>query len=135
MCGFLGQVPPAWVYTRFLKKLLKHTIEVDEIFEELVEQMGELLPGFGKHLAIDSKAIPSCTRRQSKNQTPDGRRDTDYGKKEYRGEHQDGSLWEKVIKGFGYKLPLVAWMPPMNCLWLIKSPKLRFPTPKRTCLT
>jgi hypothetical protein len=109
MCGFLGEVPPAWVYTRFLKKLLKHTIEVDEIFEKLVEQLRELLPDFGKHLAIDSKAISSFARHKSQNQTPDGRRDTDadYGRKEYRGQNKYGSLWEKIVKWFGYKLHLV----------------------------
>jgi len=109
MCGFFNQVPPAWVYTRFLKKLLKYTIEVDEIFEELVEQMRGLLPGLGQHLAIDSKAIPSFAKRKNGNETTDGRRDTDadYGKKEYRGQNKDGSLWEKIIKWFGYKLHLV----------------------------
>ena len=66
MCGFFNQVPPAWVYSRFLKKLLKYTIEVDEIFEELVEQMRGLLPGLGQHLAIDSKAIPSFAKRKNK---------------------------------------------------------------------
>jgi Transposase DDE domain. len=109
MCGFWGEVPPAWVYTRFLKKLLKHMIEVDEIFEKLVEQLRKLLPDFGKHLAVDSKAIPSFARHKSQNQTPDGRRDTDadYGRKEYRGQNKDGSLWEKIVKWFGYKLHLV----------------------------
>ncbi len=109
MCGFFNQVPPAWVYSRFLKKLLKYTIEVDEIFEELVEQMRGLLPGLGQHLAIDSKAIPSFAKRKNGNETTDGRRDTDadYGKKEYRGQNKDGSLWEKIIKWFGYKLHLV----------------------------
>ena len=110
MCGFLGQVPPAWVYTRFLKKLLKHTIEVDEIFEKLVEQLRELLPDFGKHLAIDSKAISSFAGHKNRNQIPDGRRDTDadYGRKEYRGQNKDGRLWEKIVRWFGYKLHLVA---------------------------
>jgi len=109
MCGFFNQVPPAWVYTRFLKKILKHTEEVDKIFEKLVKQMRELLPDFGKHLAVDSKAIPSFARHQNGNETTDGRRDTDanYGKKEYRGKHKDGSFWEKIVKWFGYKLHLV----------------------------
>jgi len=109
MCGFFNKVPPAWVYTRFLKKILKHTEEVDKIFEKLVKQMRELLPDFGKHLAVDSKAIPSFARRKNGNQTTDGRRDTDanYGKKEYRGQNKDGSLWEKIVKWFGYKLHLV----------------------------
>lgn len=107
--GFFNQVPPAWVYTRFLKNILKHTEEVDKIFEKLVKQMRELLPDFGKHLAVDSKAIPSFARRKNGNQTTDGRRDTDanYGKKEYRGQNKDGSLWEKMVKWFGYKLHLV----------------------------
>jgi len=109
MCGFFNQVPPAWVYTRFLKKILTHTEEVDKIFEKLVKQIQELLPDCGKHLAVDSKAIPSFARHQNGKKTTDGRRDTDanYGKKEYRGQHKDGSLWEKIVKWFGYKLHLV----------------------------
>jgi len=75
MCGFFNQVPPAWVYTRFLKKILRHTEEVDKIFEKLVKQIQELLPDFGK--AIDSKAIPSFARRKNGNETTDGRLDTD----------------------------------------------------------
>jgi len=92
-----------------LKKILTHTEEVDKIFEKLVKQMRELLPDFGKHLAVDSKAIPSFARHQNGKKTTDGRRDTDanYGKKEYRGQHKDGSLWEKIVKWFGYKLHLV----------------------------
>lgn len=67
------------------------------------------MPDFGKHLAVDSKAIPSFAKRKNGNQTTDGRRDTDanYGKKEYRGQNKDGSLWEKIVKWFGYKLHLV----------------------------
>jgi hypothetical protein len=76
MCGFFNQVPPAWVYTRFLKKLLNHTEEIEEIFERLVTQLPELLPDLGKHLAIDSKAISSFARRKNGNEAPDGRRDT-----------------------------------------------------------
>ena len=60
MCGLYRNgekaVPPEWVYTRFLKKLLKHEEEINKIFENLVEELQMLLPGFGKDLAIDSKA-------------------------------------------------------------------------------
>ncbi|PTQ55071.1 MAG: Mobile element protein [Candidatus Carbobacillus altaicus] len=110
MCGFKGKaVPPAWVYTRFFKKIVKHADEVDKIFDRLVEQLREILPEFGKHLAIDSKAISSFVKRQNKNQTADGRRDTDadYGRKEYKGITEEGRVWEKIIKWFGYKLHLV----------------------------
>jgi len=123
MCGFYGSnrrsrrskkkkveiVPPAWVFTRFLKKLLKHEKEIDEIFEKLVEQLRGLLPDFGKDLAIDSKAISSLAKRDNKNKEADGRRDkdADWGKKEYRGVREDGTAWEKIVKWFGYKLHLI----------------------------
>jgi len=110
MCGFFNnKVPPAWVYTRFFKKLFKHEEEIDNIIDKLVKELQELLPDFGKHLAIDSKAIPSFAKRENKKLTADGRRDTDadYGRKEYRGRDKDGKPWEKIVKWFGYKLHMV----------------------------
>lgn len=109
MCGFEGKIPPAWVYTRFLKKLLKHKEQIDVMFERLVEQITDILPDFGKQLAIDGKAIPSFAKNQNKNQNSDGRRDTDadYGKKEYKGTREDGTVWKKTVKWFGYKLHLI----------------------------
>ena len=102
-------MPPAWVYTRFFKKLFRNEEEIDNIFEKLVKELQEQLPDFGKHLAIDSKAIESFAKRKNEKQTPDGRRDTDadYGKKEYRGRDKDGKAWEKIVKWFGYKLHLI----------------------------
>lgn len=79
MCGFYGTnrksrrnkkkvgiVLPAWVFTKFLKKLLKHEKEINEIFEKLVEQLRGLLHDFGKDLAIDSKAITSLAKRENR---------------------------------------------------------------------
>lgn len=110
MCGFYQKpVPPAWVYTRFLKKLFKHEEEIEKIFKKLVEKLYKLLQDFGKDLAIDSKAISSLATGINKNQKTDGRRDKDaaWGKKEYRGIREDKSVWEKIIKWFGYKLHLI----------------------------
>jgi len=122
MCGFYGSggrhnkdkkerniVPPAWVYTRFLKKLFEHEEEIERIFEKLVDELYRLLPDFGKDLAIDSKAISSLAKRENKNKKMDGRRDkdADWGKKEYRGVTEDGTAWEKIVKWFGYKLHLI----------------------------
>ena len=110
MCGFKGKlVPPAWVYTRFLKTIMNYADEVDKIFKRLVDELRRILPDFGKHLSIDSKAISSFAKQKNKNQTPDGRRDidADYGRKEYKGKTKDGKLWEKIVKWFGYKLHLV----------------------------
>jgi hypothetical protein len=122
MCGFYRDVgkstgsnkkkdmiPPAWVFTRFLKKLLLHEDEINKIFEVLAVQIKALLPGFGKDLAIDSKAISSLSRRENKHKKADGRRDkdADWGRKEYRGVREDGTSWEKIVKWFGYKLHLI----------------------------
>lgn len=109
LCGFDNQVPPSWAYTRFLQALMKYEKLIESMFETLVDQIRQVLPDFGKHLAMDSKAIESFAAGKNKNETMDGRRDTDadYGKKEYRGVREDGTLWEKIVKWFGYKLHLV----------------------------
>jgi hypothetical protein len=108
LCGLQGKVPSSAAFTRFLKKLIKHRDHIEKILRQLVRQMVNLLPDFGKHLAIDSKAISSFGNKPKKG-TPDGRRDTDAdrSKKVYRGKTKDGGLWEKVVKWFGYKLHLL----------------------------
>ena len=114
VCGFdlfLGEqvVPPAYVYSRYCSKLMKHSEIIEEIFTLLLEEISELLPDFGKVLAIDSKAINSLARRKSQEKEADGRRDTDadFGTKTYRGKRKDGTTWEKIVSWFGYKLHLV----------------------------
>jgi len=109
MCGFHGKAPTPWAFSRFLKKILAHQADVEALFDQLVKQAEKALPGFGKHLAMDSKAISSFAQRKNKKEKPDGRRDTDadYGKKVYRGTREDGTAWEKLITWFGYKLHLV----------------------------
>ena len=113
MCGLYGSgdkaVPTEWAYTRFFKKLFAHEEEINKIFEALVEELRELLPGFGKDLAIDSKGINSLAARVNKKEKADGRRDkdADWGRKEYCGVRGDGTAWEKIVKWFGYKLHLI----------------------------
>lgn len=114
ICGFdmtKGKmaVPSASAYTRFLKNLIKHQEELDEMINKLIKELTELLPNFGKRLAIDSKAISSYAKRRPKNKRKDGRRDTtaNYGVKTYRGKRKDGRLWETVKNWFGYKLHLI----------------------------
>ena len=110
VCGFgWGKIPSSYNYTRFLKILLMHREEIENIFQSLVEELTLLLPDFGERLAIDSKSIPSFAKRSSKETKVDGRRDldADLGKKVYKGTREDGSTWEKVVKCFGYKLHLV----------------------------
>ena len=118
LCGFdpaRGEraVPPAWVYSRFLKKLMARQGLLDSLFNRLVEELTKQLPDFGRILAIDGKAIASFARgrkrQEGKAVKPDGRRelDADWGQKTLRVEREDGSLWEKVVRWFGFKLHLV----------------------------
>lgn len=114
VCGFdlfLGDasVPPAWVYTRFLAKLLKVPERVEHMFNKLVEALCSELPDFCENLALDGKAIQSLAQTKNGNLKEDGRRDldADYGKKVYRGKHKDGTPWEKVVSWFGYRLHLI----------------------------
>jgi len=113
VCGFdvfKGEhaVPKAYVYSRFLNKVFAHQSLLDAMFDELVETLRVLLPGFGERLAIDSKAIDSHGR-PTKDERDDGRRDidADWGLKKYRGVREDGTVWEKVKRWFGYKLHLI----------------------------
>lgn len=117
LCGFdplKGQkaVPPPYAYTRFLKSLFPCQSLIDDIFDQLVDELREILPNFGQNLSIDSKAVDSHSRSRKKVEEPkteDGRRelDADFGKKTYKGERKDGSLWEKVKIWFGFKLHLM----------------------------
>jgi hypothetical protein len=56
MCG-LDSVPTSSAYSRFLYSLLQNPEDVDAIFYKLVDEIKEVLPDFGKILAIDGKAI------------------------------------------------------------------------------
>lgn len=110
-CG-LTRVPPSWVFSRFLHKLIEYQTEVFAIFDTLVEQIRELLPEFGSVLAIDGKALETHANPRSKNAPflpKDGRRDNDadHCKKEYHGQSEDGSTWTKVVRWFGFRLHLI----------------------------
>jgi hypothetical protein len=112
-CGFdpmLGEaaVPPEWVYTRFLKKLMRHEDLVREMFDVLVEKLTKELPGFGKRLAVDGKALATYARKRGEKGS-DGRseREADVGIKTYGGVRADGTFWEKVKKWFGYQVVLM----------------------------
>jgi hypothetical protein len=126
ICGFdplkeaEDVVPDAHNYSRFYDNLFEHQDDIDQIFHRLVEALKEELPDFGRHLAMDSKAIESHggpkgkeahqkLARKQLEEGPDRRRDldADYGVKTYKGRREDGTKWERVIKWFGYKLHLI----------------------------
>jgi len=103
VCGFSALrgadgVPAAYVYTRFLKRLMAYQAEIDAMFDGLVKSLRKALPGFGRTLAIDGKGIRTHGRKDP---------EASWGRKTYRGEDRDGTAWERVAKWFGYKLHLV----------------------------
>jgi hypothetical protein len=118
LCGFNSvqpaeaAVPPSWVYTRFFLLLFQHMERVDAMFDALVASLHRELPGFGRRLAGDGKAIPTHARpskQDAEEPKPDGRRDTDadWGVKTRRKTRDDGTPYEKVKQWFGYKLHLL----------------------------
>jgi len=113
VCGFNifkngDVVPTAWAYTRFLNSLYKESSLITKMFDDLVEACRKVLPGFGKNLALDGKAIPSFAVKPGS--IPNDRRgdhDADWGKHVYRGVGNNGKPWEKVKSWFGYTLHLL----------------------------
>lgn len=73
------------------------------IVNTLVTSLRALLPDFAERLAIDSHGNPT------KEEEEDARRDmdADRGTKRYHGVREDGTVWEKVKRWFGYKLRLI----------------------------
>jgi hypothetical protein len=117
ICGFdvfrgASAVPSSYVYPRFLRSLYECQSLVDQMFNNLVAELGELLPDFGNILAIDGKAIESHGNPRSKtsDSSPDGRRDVDatWGVKTYKGKRDDGTTWSTKKSWFGYRLHLIA---------------------------
>lgn len=122
LCGFWARkhralVPNSWAFSRFLASVIKQEDLLKGMFDALVEQIAEVLPDYGQHLAIDGKALASYARGRSKGereaatgqQEPDGRRDIDaeWGVHVHSGIKEDGSVWEKVKRWFGYTLSLM----------------------------
>jgi hypothetical protein len=103
LCGFdplRGDkaVPPAWVWTRFVARLLRHQDLIDQMFARLVERLRQLLPDYGRDLAIDAKAIGAWSRSDA---------EASEGHKNYEGQDEDGEPLQKIQKWFGYKLHLI----------------------------
>jgi len=99
ICGFDDikgdrSVPPDYVYSRFCDKLDSHWELIEKMFNDLLRDVAELLPDFGRDLAIDSKAIPVPGKKCV---------DADTGTKQY--ENADGTFTK--LTWFGYKLHLI----------------------------
>jgi len=110
ICGFgFHKLPQAHNMSRFVRLLIKHESAIKEMFIELSKRLYTSLDNFGKELAIDSKWLHSAANRTSKHKNADGRSETDarIGVKKYSGIREDGSVWDKVVRCFGFKIHLL----------------------------
>lgn len=113
MCGFDpllrdAAVPSSSAYSRFLRGLLDLAEDVLAMFDALVEALREALPGFGRTLAVDGKALATHGRPRGEARfmlEADGRRDldADFGVK----RPNKGTPYDRVKRWFGYKLHLI----------------------------
>jgi hypothetical protein len=104
-------IPPARVFTGFLKTLAAEQEEVSHIFSSLVDKLYELLPGFGATLAGDGKYIDSYAKGKSKEPNPEAgdraERDAEYSKKEYHFTDKDGKKRTVTETHYGFKAHLI----------------------------
>ena len=118
VCGFWSDSeqalwPNSWAFSRFLGSVMNQVEVVEAMFDQLVDEIAEVLPDYGEHLAVDGKALASYARAKGEgaeeDREPDGRRDNDaqWGVHAHSGTRADGTLWEKVKSWFGYSLHLI----------------------------
>lgn len=113
MCGFnpitgSKSVPSKSAYSRFLAKLVAQESLVRDMFQDLVNELKQLIPKLGTNIAGDGKIIASLGKPPKKIDGDKRREeDADWGKKTYRGVDKDGKAWEKVKSWFGFRLHLV----------------------------
>ena len=106
-------VPTASAFSRFLSNVVELEEETGAVSGMVDALRGRLLaevPGFGRHLGYDGKAVPSFStgrRKAETGRTSDA--DADWGRHETRGvDAKTGRAWTKVKTWFGYGLHLVA---------------------------
>ena len=104
-------VPPARVFSGFLKLLADEQAEIDVMFDGTVLELTEKLPGFGKDAAGDGKYLDSYAKREAKDPNPEagGRaeRDAKWGVKEYQHTDKNGKAQVKKEYHYGFKAHIV----------------------------
>ena len=98
VCGFTGgALPSRWTFNRFVSRLSHHADAVERVLAALTDRLHELLPDFGKGLALDASTVRSWSN-------PDKPRISDpeasWTGKAGRGKNKTTWYW-------GYKLHLI----------------------------
>jgi transposase len=99
VCGFdiTKPLPHRTTFNRFFGKLIKYQCLVDECVSEVTTRLREVIPDFGKVVAIDATAIRS---HANANKKPSSDSEAGFA---YKGGKKDAYHWE-----FGYYLHVVA---------------------------
>ena len=106
-------VPGHWNFSRFLGSVVRLEDErglVSGMIGSLRAALFEEVPGFGRHLGYDGKAIEShSTGRVAEDKGKTSDPDADWGRHETSGVNaRTGAIWKKVTSWFGYGLHLIA---------------------------
>lgn len=100
-------VPSVGVFSRFIKRLMEHLEDVEALMNSYVEQMYELVDGFGEIVAGDGKIITAYAPRKKivEGQT-DNRSENDatYTKKTYHGVDANGKTYSKTTTYLGFRV-------------------------------
>jgi len=116
MCGLYydphrkNHIPPARVFSGFIKRLKSLQGELDQMFGDLVRQLDELIPGFCKNAAGDGKYLDSAAKRPPAESTEtDDRSENDaaFSIKEYIYKGTDGKEHKKKETHFGFKAHVI----------------------------
>ena len=105
----VGGAPIKWAISRFLKKL-KDTDILDQCMAETAELLKELLPEFGKVVAIDSSDISAYSSfRRTDPDAQSGRKKGTDGKMKWWYEYKS-----HMISDATYELPISEYVTPAN---------------------
>jgi len=104
-----NRVPKKWNVSRFLAVLggEPHRRQLVEIFDQMAQRLGQVVPGLGQHLAGDATALRAQKKRDAAEQraeTAAGLPQPSGGRKEYL---DDAGNVTSVYQWFGYKLHLL----------------------------
>ena len=104
-------VPPARVFSGFLKLLAEEQAEIDAMFQSMVLEVSEKLPEFGKEAAGDGKYIDSHAKRARKEENPKAgcraEHDAQWGMKEYHYIDASGKAQVKKEYHYGFKAHII----------------------------
>jgi len=109
ICGFSkDKIPSEDALGRFLKKLVAHEQLLEDCFEDLVNRLRQLLPGFGEKLVADSTDIKACCNgHRAEPSDPYARWGRKGGSQEIKRNTAGGKKDKHEYWWFGYKLHLL----------------------------